>query len=346
MKIDFEVVELVTRHAFHIAREAAPPAWRTVWVRVRHEDGKEGWGEAAPSPFYGETADTVRAVMPRLAEAVTGSAGGDELSLERVEREVERAIGHHAAAKAGVSAALHDLAAKRLGVPLWRLLGLDPATAPRSSFTIGIDQPEVMREKVREAAAYQILKIKVGGSQDEEVLALVRDQAPDKKLRVDANTSWTLKEAVRALPMLEEYGVELLEQPLHPDDLEGMRILRGRSRLPLIADESCRTSADVPRLAGAVDGVNLKLAKCGGIREAVRTLHAARAHGMEVMLGCMIESTLGIAAAIQIAPLMDYLDLDGAALLAGDPFTGPGIGPDGVLRFNQEPGLGVARVAR
>ena len=143
--------------------------------------------------------------------------------------------------------------------------------------------------------------------------------------------------------MLEEFGVEFVEQPLPPADVEGLRLVRRRSRLPIIADESCEVAADVAKLAGAVDGVNIKLAKCGSLREAIRIVHAARAHGMSVMVGCMVESTLGIAAAVQLTPLVDYVDLDGAALLAEDAFVGPGIESDGQVRFNTQPGLGVAR---
>jgi L-Ala-D/L-Glu epimerase len=343
MKLDCEVVELRTRHAFHIARETAPAVRRSVWIRLRDADGAEGWGEAAATAYYGETAESVAAVLPRLAAALEAAAAGDVFALERIEAALDHAVGYNPAAKAGVSAALHDLVGKRLGVPVWKLWGLDPAAAPASSFTIGIDEPEVMRRKVREAAGYPILKIKVGTPRDEEILALIRDEAPDAVLRVDANTAWTAKQAIRACDMLESYGVEFVEQPLPAADLEGFRLLRRRARLPIIADESCLTSADIPRLVGAVDGVNIKLAKCGSLREAIRIVHAARAHGMQVMLGCMIESTLAVAAAVQLAPLMDYLDLDGAALLAEDPFLGPGMEADGRLRFNGEPGLGVTR---
>lgn len=343
MKLEHEVLDLRTRHAFHIAREAAPPARRSVWIRLRDEEGNEGWGEAAATAYYGETVETVAAVMPRLGAALEAAAGGDVFALERIEAALDHAVGYNPAAKAGVSAALHDLVGKRLGVPVWKLWGLDPAAAPASSFTIGIDEPEVMRQKVREAAGYRILKIKVGTPRDEEILGLIREEAPDAVLRVDANTAWTAKQAIRACDMLEAYGVEFVEQPLPADDLEGFRLLRRRARLPIVADESCRTSADIPQLVGAVDGVNIKLAKCGSLREAIRIVHAARAHGMEVMLGCMIESTLAVAAAVQLAPLMDYVDLDGAALLAEDPFRGPGLEADGRLRFNQEPGLGVSR---
>jgi L-alanine-DL-glutamate epimerase-like enolase superfamily enzyme len=340
MKLTFEVFELNTKHAFNIARRAAPAARRLVWVRVRDEDGVEGWGEAAPQPFYGETADTVVAVLPRLAEALDEAAEGDPFALERIDTALHHALAHNGSARVAVSAALHDLVGKKLGLPVWKLWGLDPV-APASSFTIGIDSVDVMRQKVREAAAYSILKIKVGTPNDFEILTMIREEAPDKTIRVDANTGWTAKQAIAAMPILADFGVEFVEQPLPAHDLAGLKLVRENSPLPIIADESCENAADVARLAGVVDGVNIKLAKCGSLREAVRIAHAARAHGMSVMLGCMIESTLGIAAAVQVAPLVDYVDLDGAALLARDPFHGPGIEADGTLRFNTAPGLGV-----
>ena len=341
MEMTWEIQELTTRRAFRIARAEAPQVRRTVWVRIRDGDGVEGWGEAAANPYYGETADTVVAVLPRYAEALK-AAGGDPLRLAALDEAVKRAVGRNPAARSAVSAALHDLAGKRLGVPVWRLWGLTPR-APRSSFTIGLDDPEQIRERVEEASGYPLLKVKVGTPRDAEVLALVRRHAPHSRLRVDANTGWTLKQAIRLLPLLEDLDVEIIEEPLPADDLEGLRMLRERSRIPVVADESCRTTDDVARLAGCVDGINIKLAKCGSLREAVRMVHVARAHRMRVMLGCMIESTLAIAAAIQIAPLVDDVDLDGAALLAADPFRGPGIGADGTVTFNEEPGLGVTR---
>jgi L-alanine-DL-glutamate epimerase-like enolase superfamily enzyme len=285
----------------------------------------------------------VVAVLPRLEEALAVSGSADPFALERNERLLEQTIGRNPAARVAISAALHDLVGKRLGLPVWKLWGLDPAAAPPSSFTLGIDEPEIMRSKLREAAGYPILKVKVGTPRDETVLSLIREEAPQARLWVDANTAWDVKQALSRLPMLEEYGVELIEQPLPPDDLEGLRLLRSRARLPILADESCRTAADIPRLVGCVDGINIKLAKCGSLREALRMVHVARAHQLRVMLGCMIESTLGIAAAMQLTPLVDYVDLDGAALLANDPFKGPGLEPDGRLRFNTAPGLGVER---
>lgn len=344
MTLDYETLNLHTRHAFNIAREAAPPAWSVVHVTLRDDDGTEGIGVAAPNSYYGETAETVVAALERCRDVLLGFEGDAVLGLERIEAMLEARLRRNASARAALSAALHDLAGKRLGVPVWRMWGLDPATAPGSSFTVGIDTLQAMREKVREAAPYPILKLKVGGARDEEILAMIRDEAPEKVLRVDANTAWTAKEALARLPMLEHYRVEFVEQPLPADDIEGLKFLRSKSRLPIIADESCETLHDVAKLAGVVDGINIKLAKCGSLREAVRMVHCARAHRLEVMLGCMIEPTPGVAAAVQLAPLVDYLDLDGAALLADDPFRGPGIEADGRIRFNEEPGLGVGLI--
>lgn len=343
MKLTFDVLELQTKHAFNIAREAAPPARRVVWVRVTDDDGVEGWGEASPQPFYGETADTVRAALPRLGDALQSAAKGDAFALETVDTALHHALAHNGSARVAISSALHDLVGKKLGVPVWKLWGLDPSAAPRSSFTIGIDALDVMRQKVREAAAYPILKIKIGTDRDIEILSMIREEAPNKTIRVDANTGWTAKQAIAAMPALAEFGIEFVEQPLPAHDLAGLKLVREHSPLPIVADESVETAADVAKLAGVVDGVNIKLSKCGSLREAIRIVHAARAHGMSVMLGCMIESTLGIAAAVQLTPLVDYVDLDGAALLAADPFAGPGIEADGSVRFNTEPGLGVTR---
>ena len=345
MRLEFETFTLQPRHAFHIARAGAPAVRRNVLVRLTDEDGAEGLGEAAANNYYGESAETVSAVLPRLGEALNAAAAGDVLAIERIETALQHAVNRNPAARAALSMALHDLIGRRLGIPVWQLFGLDPATAPLSSFTLGIDTPERMREKLREAKSYPILKLKVGSPNDAEILALVRDEAPHARLRVDANTGWTAQQAISFLPLLAEYEVELLEQPVPAADLDGLRQIRAHAGIPIVADESCVVSEDVPRLAGCVDAVNVKLAKCGSLREAIRIVHVARAHHLGVMLGCMLETTLATAAAVQIAPLFDHADLDGAALLANDPFEGPGLEPDGRLRFNREPGLGVRRLA-
>jgi L-alanine-DL-glutamate epimerase-like enolase superfamily enzyme len=248
----------------------------------------------------------------------------------------------NASARAAISAALYDLMGKRLGLPVYTLLGIDPSHTPISSFTIGIDEPDVVRRKVEEATEYPVLKIKVGTERDEEILSIIREVAPDAKIYVDANTVWYPKQAVERIEQLKDFDLDFVEQPVAAHDIDGMRFVRERSPLPIIADESCKTSHDIPRLVGAVDGINIKLAKCGGISEALRMIHTARAHNMQVMLGCMVESSLGISAAAHLAPLVDYADLDGAALLAEDPFTGFSI-PGGRIQLGADPGLGVAR---
>jgi L-alanine-DL-glutamate epimerase-like enolase superfamily enzyme len=334
LNLSFDLLDLKTRHPFTIAR-GSTTARRVVWVRLRDADGVEGWGEADPTPYYGETADTVVAALQRLAPVLPA----DPFDLESAEAAMLRVSAGDAAARAAVSAALHDLAGKRLGAPLWRLWGLDPARAPRSSFTIGLDTPERVRAKVREAASYPILKVKVGTPDDAAVLRAVRE-VTDKPLRVDANAGWTVQEALARLPLLEEMGVELIEQPVAADDVEGLAAVHRASRIPIVADESCRVAADIPRLAGAVDGINIKLAKCGSLREALRMVAVARAHRLSVMVGCMIETSLGITAAAHLTPLLDLVDLDGAALLERDPFAGATI-HGGHVALPAGPGLGV-----
>jgi L-Ala-D/L-Glu epimerase len=342
--ISHEIMELRTRHAFNIARAAEPAARRSVWVRIRDDaSGREGWGEAAANAYYGESADTVAAVLPAYERALATAGIADVLELERAEAAIENAVGRNPAARAAVSAALHDLAGKTHGLPVWRLWGLDAAVVPPSSFTIGIGSEDALRQKLEEAADYPILKLKVGTPEDRSLLEQVRKHAPAKTIRVDANTAWTAKQALALLPLLEELDIELIEQPFKAGDIAAFRLLREHSRIPIVADESCRVAADVPLLAGAVDGINIKLEKCGSLREALRLVHVARAHNLQVMVGCMLCTTLGIAAALQIGPLVDWVDLDGAALLAEDPFDGPRLQHDGRIRPSGEPGLGVRR---
>src|SRR5215211_6513964 len=341
MRIEHEIVTVRTRTPFVIARGGASE-WRLVWVRVIDDDGAEGWGEAAPSRFYGETTETVIAALDRLAVVLDSARSW---SLEAIEAEMHQVIRFNGSAKSAVSVALHDLAAKRLGVPLYRMLGLDPARAPVSSFTIPITTDDAgLRRALDDAAQYPVLKVKLGGPRDADTIAGVRASAPDKIIRVDANAAWTPKHALHMIDVLLDYDVEFVEQPVAAHDIDGLRFVRERSPLPIIADESCLVATDIPRLAGAVDGINLKLAKCGSLREAVRMVHVARSFGMTVMAGCMIESSLGISAIAQIAPLLDDADFDGAALLADDPYNGVTIA-GGSIKLSDCPGLGVTRRA-
>src|SRR4051812_23836257 len=334
--MDIEVLTLRTTHPFIIAR-GGQSDYRTVWVRLTDQEGNEGWGEAAPSKYYGETAESVVAALQVYGTVLPE----DPFQLEDAERRWENQLRGNAAARAALSTALHDLVGKRLGVPLFRLWGLDPCSAPISTFTIGLDAPERIKAKVQEAKPYPILKVKLGTDQDVEILRAIRE-ATDKELRVDANCAWTVKGAIRMLPILEEFGVTVLEQPLAPHDLDGLAAVTAQSDIPVIADESCLTAVDIPRLVGKVDGINIKLAKCGSLREALRMIAIARAHDLMVMVGCMIETSLGITAAAHFSPLVDIVDLDGAALLADDPFVGAGI-DGGQVTLPSGPGLGVRR---
>jgi L-alanine-DL-glutamate epimerase-like enolase superfamily enzyme len=345
VELTYEVVELHTEHAFATARSKAPPARYSVIAHIRTREGQEGWGEAAPTPYYAESADTVCTALDRYRAVLEPLDSYDAFELERVESALELALGANPSARTAVSAALHDLVGRSVGHPVWRLWGLTPDSAPLSSYTIGLDDPAVMREHLAEKKSFPIIKVKVGTDRDEEVLTLIRRDRPDATLYVDANTGWTAEQAIARLPMLRELGVSIIEQPFKADDYDAFRKLRdyADSDMPVIADESCRTARDIPRLAGLVDGINITLETCGSMREALRMVHVARAHQMKVMVGCMVSTTCAIAATMQLAPLVDYADLDAATYLVNDPFTGPGLNPDGTFRFNTEPGLGVTR---
>lgn len=321
LETSFERVSLPLDHEFTIARSTAEAAANVV-VRVSDDDGTTGVGAAAPAARYGETPATVEAVLPDLLDVV--ASVDDPANAQRIEAGMCDAVRDNPSARAAVSVACADLAAKRAGLPLYRYWGLDPERAPVSSFTVGIADTHRMRAKTREAvdAGYDVLKVKLGTSRDREIVAAVREVAPSATLRVDANEAWSPREAVAKTEWLAEHDVEFVEQPVPAEDPEGMRFVREHGALPVAADESCVTLDDVPRAAEIADVVNVKLEKCGGPREARRLIAAARAHGLDVMLGCMVASNAALAAACHLAPLADYVDLDGALLLADDPYEG------------------------
>jgi L-alanine-DL-glutamate epimerase-like enolase superfamily enzyme len=342
MKLSYDTHTVHTKHPFVIARGGSSE-WKLIRVRLVDQDGVEGWGEAAPNRFYGETTESAIAAFSKLGPVAERALTRDPFALENLETEMNSALRLNGSMKSAISAAAHDLMGKRLDIPVHRLLGLDPSKAPLSSFTIGIPATEKELEaRVDEAIQYPVLKIKLGSDRDEEIIRTVRRAAPTKTLRVDANAAWTAKHALRMIDLLAELGVEFVEQPLPSHDLEGLSFVRERSSLPIIADESCVVATDVAKLAGVVDGINIKLSKCGGIREALRMIATARAHGMIVMCGCMIESSLGITAAAHFSPLLDHADFDGAALLSDDPYEGATI-ERGQVHIPDGPGLGVTR---
>ncbi len=336
MELYARIVELPLVTPFTIARGTQTVA-RNVVVEVRHE-GVTGVGAAAPSAFYGESAEHVMATVACLAECL----GDDPFAIEQVFDRMNRSIRFNAAAKAAIDMAMWDLAGKLCALPVHRMLGLSGLPLPRTSFTIGIDRPEAMADRAAEAARrFSVLKVKLGSADDLEIVKAVRRSA-NATIRVDANAAWTPKEAVALADQIAPLGVELLEQPVPPWDLDGLRFVRERAQMPVVADESAVTWEDVPRLVGAVDGINIKLMKCGGITGALRMIRAARACGLKIMLGCMVETSISITAAAQIAGLVDWADLDGNLLLSHDPWKGVSVRDGGELVLPDAPGLGIS----
>ena len=331
LETEFERVSLPLANAFTISRGTQETAGNVI-VKITDEGGMTGVGGAAPSAHYGETADTVEAVLPALLDVV--EEVGDPHALTEIDERMRETVERNPAARCAVSIALHDLAAKRTGLPLYRMWGLDPSETPTSSFTIGLDTTEKIREKTEDAVedGYEVLKVKLGTDRDREIIEAIRDAAPDATLRVDANEAWTPRETVENSRWLAEHGVEFIEQPVPAEDPEGLQFAYERSELPIAADESCVTLEDIPEIADKCDIANLKLMKCGGLLEAKRMVHAARAAGLEVMLGCMIESNASIAAGAHLGPLLDYADLDGSLLLESDPYDGVDLS-EGKLRL-------------
>lgn len=300
-------------------------------------DGVTGLGEAAPIVRYQEDAASARRTVESLGPLLRSA---DPWQFSKLMREVFRRVKGEYAAKAAIDIALMDWVTQKLDVPLYRYLGLDPRDTPLTTFSIGIDTPETTRQKVKEAEPFPILKIKVGLETDEQTIAAVRS-VTNKPLRVDANEGWKDKEeAVRKINWLESQGVEFVEQPMPASMLEETRWVRSRVHIPVIADEACLHPADIPRLADSFDGVNIKLMKCGGIQEALRMIEMAKALGLKTMLGCMIESSIGVTAAAHLSPLVDYADLDGNLLIANDPYTGVQV-DNGKLILPGRPGLGL-----
>jgi L-alanine-DL-glutamate epimerase-like enolase superfamily enzyme len=330
-----QVIRLNLRHTWTTTMSAS--TYRdTLHVRYTR-DGITGFGEGAPIVRYHENAESaqkaVESVTPYLASA-------DPMQFDKVMSEVMRRIPGEWAAKAAIEIALMDWVGKKLGVPLYRYFGLDAADAPVTDFSIGIDTPEITRQKVREAEAFPVLKVKVGLDSDEQTIAAVRS-ATDKPLRVDANEGWKNKEeAVRKINWLATQGVQFIEQPMAADRLDDLRWIHERIHIPMIGDESCQRPDDIPKLVGIFDGVNIKIDKAGGILQAYRMIQIARSLGFKTMLGCMVSSSCSVTAAAHLSPLVDYADLDCNLLIANDPYQGVTVA-NGKLILPDRPGLGL-----
>ena len=333
--IEPKVVRLKLRHT-----------WTTVMSSSEYRDtihlhytreGITGVGEGAPIVRYHENAESAQRAIESVQDLL---ASANPLQFAKIMAEVFRRVDGQNAGKAAIDIALMDWFGQKLGVPLYTYFGLDAADAPVTTFSIGIDNPDVTRQKVREAAAFPVLKIKVGLATDEPTIEAVRS-VTRKPLRVDANEGWKDKEeAVRKINWLESQGVEFIEQPMPAEMIEETRWVRSRVHIPVIADESCLHPADIPKLAGAFDGINVKLDKAGGILEAYRMIQIAKSLHMKTMLGCMVSSSVSVTAAAHLSPLVDYADLDGNLLIANDPYTGVTV-RDGKLILPDRPGLGL-----
>jgi L-alanine-DL-glutamate epimerase-like enolase superfamily enzyme len=334
MELVYRTVTLPLAVPWRIARGAKEEV-ELVHVSISH-DSLTGHGEGAPNARYGESGVSAEVVLDQAGDLL----GDDPFALEAIERRLAD-LPPHGAARAAVDAALHDLCGRLAGLPVWRLLGLD-RTGPPTSYSVGIADPDESARLAQAAVGrgLRVLKLKLGAGDglDVERVRAVR-AVTNVPVTVDANEAWAADEALELLPALAALGVECVEQPLPAGDPGGAR-LKARSPLPIYLDEDCRTLADVAACAERGHGINIKLAKSGGIREALRMVHAARALGLGVMIGCMVESSLGIAAACSVAGLADRVDLDGNLLIAGDPWRGVEL-IDGVQVPANTPGLGV-----
>ena len=335
LHLKFFPYELKLAHVFTVASYS-----RTTTPDVQVElswEGFTGYGEASMPPYLGQSVETVTAFLNK----VDLSQFNDPFQMEDILSYVDSLSEGDAAAKAAIDIALHDLVGKLLGQPWYKLWGLDPAKAPSTTFTIGIDTPEVVKEKTLEAAGkFNILKVKVGLDTDVEMIETIRS-VTDVPLAVDANQGW--KDRSKALDeifWLKEHGIVMVEQPMAKERIDDIAWLTERSPLPIFADESIQRMKDIPSLVGAYNGINIKLMKCTGMREGWRMATMARALGMKVMVGCMTETSCAVSAAAQFSPYVDFADLDGNLLIANDRFDGVKV-VDGKLSLPDRPGIGV-----
>jgi L-Ala-D/L-Glu epimerase len=330
LNVTVSPLALPLKHPFKIARNEEHVA-KTALVRVRH-GGVEGFGEATPIARYGESVDSVIAYFRDNPIEYDNPFFLEEILSPEIPP----------AARAGLDIALYDFIGKSLGVPLYALLGLDPSRTPLTSFTIGISDLQTTLQKLSEIGDHPVLKVKLGlGSTAEQVqtVAAIRERYTGT-IRIDANEGWDVQTAMTIVRELGRFDIELCEQPIPAGSPQALRRIREASPIPIVTDEDSLDAADLPHLIGCVDGVNVKLAKTGGIRGALAMIHTARALGMKIMLGSMVESAIAATAAAHLSPLVDWADIDGPFLVADDPFTGVGY-RNGKLILPDAPGLGV-----
>lgn len=339
MKLSYRPYELQLKHTFTVSgnsRNTTP----VVLTEIAYE-GYTGYGEASMPPYLGESQESVI----RFLDRVDLEQFNDPFMLDDILAYVDSIDLENRAAKASVDIALHDLIGKLVEKPLYRLWGIDPANTPMTSFTIGIDTPEMVRQKTEEAAGFRILKVKLGGGNDREMIETVRS-VTDVPLYVDVNQGWSDKQkALETAHWLAEQGVVFIEQPFPKSELDDAAWLTANSPLPIMADEAFQRLGDVAPLWGIYSGINIKLMKSTGLREAHKMITVARALDMKVMIGCMTETSCAVSAASQLSPLVDWADLDGNLLISNDVFEGVRV-IDGKITLNELPGIGVRKLNR
>ncbi len=334
LKLSFFPYELKLRHAFNLAKFSRTT---TPDVQVTLEyDGFTGYGEASMPPYLGESVESVTKFLGSLDL----TQFKDPFRIDEILDYIDHVAPKNSAAKASVDIALHDLLGKIMGQPWYKIWGLSPEKAPNTSFTIGIDKADIVRQKVKEASPYKVIKVKMGLDNDQETVEIIRSMT-DVPICVDVNQGWNDREhALRMIDWLAERNCLFVEQPMPKENFEDIAWLKSRSSLPIIADEAFQRIGDIPKLAEAYDGINIKLMKSTGLHEAYKMVNLGRALGMKIMVGCMTETSCAVSAAAQIAPLVDYADLDGNLLIANDRFDGMKI-VDGKVTLTDKPGIGV-----
>ncbi|HEX4413048.1 MAG TPA: dipeptide epimerase [Lacipirellulaceae bacterium] len=319
MKLSYKKFDLPLRHVFTISRGSVS-VQQTLIVQLE-SDGKYGYGESTTNTFYGATIENMSSVIESVRSMIEQATLEDPLALIAA---ITKNIPHEKYANFALNAidlAIHDLWGKLRGAPVYKLWGLTTDRVPDSDYTLGIDTPEKMVAKMQEMPGWPVYKIKLGTADDLTIVRELRKHT-DALFRVDANCGWTAEQTIEFAPVLKKLNVEFIEQPLPPEDVDGARRAFEGSVLPLIADENCIVESDVDRCAGRFHGINIKLTKCGGLAPARRMAARARELDLQVMAGCMTESTVGISAIAQLLPLLDYVDMDGAVLIAKDIATG------------------------
>ncbi len=338
MKLTYKEYELQLKHVFTISKNSRTTT-PDMQVQI-HYEGYTGYGEAAIPPYYPENPESAK----KFYEKLNLGQFKDPFEMEKILDYVDHVAPGNHFAKASIDIALHDLVGKLMGYPLYKIWGYDKSKAPSTSFTIGIDEPETVKQKTREADRFNVLKVKLGGDNDREMINSVRGVALEKPLYVDVNGGWKDKQqALEMVHWLEEKGIVFVEQPMPTDQTEDIAWLSEKSPLPIIADESIQRLPSVMDAYQVYDGINIKLMKCTGIREAHKMLNLARSLDMKVLMGCMVASSCSISAAAQLSPAIDWADLDGNLLISNDPFEGVLV-EDGKLVLPDRPGIGVRKL--